>query len=109
MRTLLAVLVVVSGLHGTVSRSPITPVCRVGVPCDAAVVGAVLIFSRRGQAAARVRTGLGGRYSVRLEPGSYTVAISPVSGIGFGLRPSRVHVAAGVDAHLDFSVDTGIR
>ena len=109
MRTLLAVLAAVSGLHGTVSRGPITPVCRVGVPCSAPAVGAVLVFSRRGQAVARVRTGVGGRYSVHLEPGYYTVAISPVPHIGFGLRPTRVHVAAGVDAHLDFSVDTGIR
>jgi hypothetical protein len=109
MRTLLAVLAAVSGLHGTVSRGPITPVCRVDVPCGAPAVGAVLVFSRRGQAAARVRTGVDGRYSVHLEPGYYTVAISQAPRIGFGLRPTRVHVAPGVDAHLDFSVDTGIR
>ena len=109
MRILLAALAVVSGLHGTVSRGPTTPVCRVGVPCSAPVVGAVLVFSRRGQAAARVRTGVGGRYSVHLEPGYYTVAISSVARIGFGLSPTRVHVAPDLDAHLDFSIDTGIR
>ena len=109
MRTLLAVLAAISGLHGTVSRGPITPVCRVGDPCSAPAIGAVLVFSRRSQAVARVRTGIGGKYSVHLEPGYYTVAISPVPHIGFGLRPSRVHVAAGVDGHLNFSVDTGIR
>src|SRR5262245_1820980 len=109
MRAVLAVLAVVSGLHGTVSRGPVTPVCRVGVPCSAPAVGAVLVFSRRGRPVARIRAGAGGRYSVQLEPGYYTVAISPVRRVGFGLRPSRVHVAAGVDAHVDFSVDTGIR
>jgi hypothetical protein len=109
MRTLLAVLAAVSGLHGIVSRGPITPVCRVGVPCSAPAVGAVLVFSRTGRAAVRVRTGVGGRYSVHLEPGYYTVAISPVTHIGFGLRPTRVHVATGIDRHLDFSVDSGIR
>ena len=109
MRAALAVLAVLSGLRGTVSRGPTTPVCRVGVPCSAPAVGAVLVFSRRGQAAVRVRAGAGGRYSVHLDPGYYTVAISPVPRIGFGLRPARVHVASGVDAHLDFSVDTGIR
>lgn len=109
MRTLLAVLTAVGGLHGTVSRGPTAPVCRVNVPCSAPAVGAVLVFSRRGQVAARVRAGVGGRYSVQLEPGYYTVAIGAVSRVGFGLRPNRVHVAAGVDAKLDFSVDTGIR
>ena len=109
MRTLLALLAAVSGLHGTVSRGPITPVCRVDVPCSAPAVGAVLVFSRRGVAVARVRAGFGGRYSVHLEPGYYTVAISPVPRIGFGLRPTRVHIAPGADARLDFSVDTGIR
>ena len=102
-------LAALSGLHGTVSRGPITPVCRVGVPCDAPAVGAVLVFSRRGHSAVRVRAGSGGRYSVHLEPGYYTVAISPVPRIGFGLRPARVHIAPGIDAHLDFSIDTGIR
>jgi hypothetical protein len=109
VRTLLAVLTAVGGLHGTVSRGPTAPVCRVNVPCSAPAVGAVLVFSRRGQVAARVRAGVGGRYSVQLEPGYYTVAIGAVSRVGFGLRPNRVHVAAGVDAKLDFSVDTGIR
>ncbi len=109
MRTLLAVVAAISGLHGTVSRGPITPVCRVGVPCSAPAVGAVLVFSRTGRADVRVRTGVGGRYSVHLDPGYYTVAISPVPQIGFGLRPTRVHVAAGVDGHIDLSVDTGIR
>jgi hypothetical protein len=109
MRAVLVVLAAVSGLHGTVSRGPTSPVCRVGVPCSAPAVGVVLVFSRRGQAV-RVRAGVGGRYSVHLEPGYYTVAIrSPVPRIGFVLRPARVHVAPGVDAHLDFSVDTGIR
>jgi hypothetical protein len=109
MRALFAVLAVVSGLHGTVSRGPITPVCRVDVPCSAPALGAVLVFSRRGQVVARVRSGVDGRYSVHLEPGYYTVAISPVARIGFGLRPTRVHVAPDVDARLDFTVDTGIR
>jgi hypothetical protein len=106
---LLAALVLGSGLHGVVTRSPITPVCTVGVPCSAPAIGAVLVFSRAGRAAVRVRSGVGGSYSVHLGPGYYTVAISRVPQIGFGLRPTRVHVAAGVDGHIDFSVDTGIR
>lgn len=109
MGGLLAALVMVGGLHGIVTRGPITPVCMVGVPCSAPAVGAVLVFSRDGHTAARVHTGAGGRYSVHLAPGYYTVRVSPVPRIGFGIRPAQVHVRRNVDARLDFSIDTGIR
>ena len=105
---LLAALVLTSGLHGIVTRGPTTPVCRVGVPCSAPAVGAVLVFSRTGHTAARVRAGAGGRYSIRLAPGYYTVTVSPVPRIGFGIRPNQVHVARDIYARLDFSIDTGI-
>lgn len=106
---LLTALALVSGLHGIVMRGPTTPVCRVGVPCSAPAVGAVLVFSRSGQVAVRVRVGAGGRYSVRLRPGYYTVQVSPVPRVGFGIRPARVHVVLDVNARVDFSIDTGIR
>jgi hypothetical protein len=35
--------------------------------------------------------------------------MSPVPRIGFGIRPTRVHVARNISARLDFSIDTGIR
>jgi hypothetical protein len=108
MAVLLALALLSSGFHGTVSRGPTTPVCKIGTPCSAPAVGAVLVFSRSGSVVARVRTGAGGRYSVRLPPGFYAVRLSPVQKIG-GLKPSQVHVRAGVDAHLDFRIDTGIR
>ena len=106
---LLTALALVSGLHGVVMRGPTTPVCRVGVPCSAPAVGAVLVFSRSSQRAVRVRVGAGGHYSVRLRPGTYAVQVSPVPQIGFGIRPARVHVARDVNARVDFSIDTGIR
>jgi hypothetical protein len=105
---LLAFAVLATGLHGIVSRGPTTPVCKVGTPCSAPAVGAVLVFSRTGTVAVRVRVGRGGRYSVRLRPGFYAVRVSPAQKIG-GLTPRRVHVRAGVDARLDFQIDTGIR
>jgi hypothetical protein len=106
---LLSALALVGGLHGVVLRGPTSPVCRVGVSCNAPAVGAVLVFSRGGQRAVRVRVRAGGHYSVRLRAGSYTVRVSPVPRIGFGVRPSHVHVAAEVNARVDFSIDTGIR
>jgi hypothetical protein len=106
---LLAALALVGGLHGVVMRWPTAPVCKVGVPCSAPAVGAVLVFSRPGQKVVRVHVGAGGRYSVRLRPGYYTVQVGPVPRIGFGIRPARVHVAQDINARVDFVIDTGIR
>jgi hypothetical protein len=109
MSALLAVALLVSGLHGIVTRGPTQPVCRIGTPCTKPAVGALLVFSQDGRVAARVRTGAGGRYSVRLRPGVYAVRLSPVPRIGEGIRPREVHVADRVFARVDFSIDTGIR
>lgn len=110
MSCLLAVIALVSGLHGIVMRGPTMPVCKVGTPCSApAAVGAVLIFSRNGTTVARVRTGAGGHYSIRLAPGRYTIRLNTTPRIGFGLRPERARVLAGTNRRLDFLIDTGIR
>jgi hypothetical protein len=109
MSVLLAAAALFSGLHGIATRGPTTPVCKVGVPCNAPAVGAVLVFSRAGRTSTRVRAGAGGRHSIRLAPGYYTVTVSPLPRIGFGIRPNHVHVARDIYARLDFSIDTGIR
>jgi hypothetical protein len=106
MRTLATALVL---LHGVVMRGPTMPVCQVGVPCSAPAPGAVLVFSRNGQIAARVRAGERGRYSVRLRPGSYTVRLASKPRIGFGLAPRAITLRAVVSVRLNFSIDTGIR
>lgn len=107
MPILLALVVAIGGLHGVVRRGPTTPVCRAGTPCSAPAVGAVLVFSRGGRDAARVRTGAGGRYSIHLPAGTYAVRLSPAQKIG-GLTPQHVRVRAAID-RLDFRIDTGIR
>jgi len=109
MGALLATALLLSGFHGIVTRGPTQPVCRVGTPCTAPAVGAVLVFSRNGRVAARVRAGAGGRYSVRLPAGYYSMRLAVQPQIGTGLRPREVHVHAGLFARLDFSIDTGIR
>jgi hypothetical protein len=109
MGALLALALAVSGLHGVVTLGPTQPVCQVGTPCSAPAVGVVLVFSRSGQVAARVRTGSGGRYSVRLVPGTYAVRPQPVPKIGTGMTPRDVRVKAGVSSRVDFFIDTGIR
>ncbi len=108
MAALLALALAVTGLHGIVTRGPTRPVCEVGVPCSAPATGSVLVFSRNGAVAARVRVAVGGRYNVRLQPGLYAVRLAPTPRIG-GLKPVGARVRAGAPARLDFQIDTGIR
>jgi len=105
----LALVVLVSGLHGVVTGGPTLPVCKVGSLCTAPAVGADLVFSRGGHTVIEARTGAGGRYSIRLAPGFYTVSLTPTPRIGFGLQPTTVRVIEGTNRRIDFSIDTGIR
>jgi hypothetical protein len=105
----LAAALLLTGLHGVVTRGPTTPVCVAGIPCSKPAAGAVLAFERRGRIVARVRTDARGRYAVRLAPGVYAVTTAPVQRIGSGIRPRLVHVVRGRSLRLDFGIDTGIR
>ena len=101
--------VLLGGLHGVVMRGPTTPVCRVGMPCSEPAVGVQLSFSRGAETYALVLTGPGGRYSVRLPAGTYTVTQRPVAKIGTGIRPQQVRVVGGASRRVDLFIDTGIR
>lgn len=110
MTTLLAALAVLGGtLHGIVMRGPIAPVCRTGMPCNEPADGAVLLFSRGGRVAARIKVGATGRYTVRLAAGVYLVRQATAPRLGFGIRPDRVRVLGGASTRADFFIDTGIR
>jgi len=104
-----AVLTALVLLHGVVTRGPITPVCQVGKPCSEPAVGVVLVFSRNGFVVARARTGLGGRYSVSLRPGTYAVRPAVKSRIGSGTKPASIVLRQVRTLRLDFAIDTGIR
>jgi hypothetical protein len=69
----------------------------------------VLVFSRSGQDVKRVRTGVGGRFAVRLLPGSYQVRTLGRSLLGGGLTPAKFRVPAGAAVSLRLHLDTGIR
>jgi hypothetical protein len=97
-----------TGIGGVLYRGPITPVCRVGTPCDAPAPGLTLLFTRVGHAF-RVRTGVGGHFSIALRPGLYTVRIVPATRIGSGLSPRTVRVPGGGWAKVRLLLDTGIR
>jgi hypothetical protein len=98
-----------SGLYGTVSRGPVTPVCVAGRPCSRPAVGVPLVFVRTGAIAARVVTRTGGAYRLALRPGVYAVRLATPTRIGRGIEPATVRVTRARWSRQDFSIDTGIR
>ena len=97
-----------SGLYGVVKKGPITPVCRVGVPCDAPAE-VTLVFSRGGREVARVRSSKTGHYRIALAPGVYDVRSTVRIGIQKLPKPHAVHVRAGHWDRINLFFDTGIR
>ena len=97
-----------TGLYGTVHRGPITPVCRVDVPCDEPA-HVTLVFSRLGRTIARVHTRADGSYRIRLRPGSYTVRTDSQSLFERTPKPSTATVARVGYRRINFNIDTGIR
>jgi hypothetical protein len=99
----LAVLVATGVLYGSASIGPLTPVCRVGTPCDGPAKHATLTFTH-GARSVVAKTDGAGRYRLRLMIGRWTVRAS----VGMSIRPSAVVVRAG-SHRATFSIDTGIR
>ena len=98
-----------NGLYGHVRKGPTSPVCRVGVPCDAPA-RVTLVFSKGGKQAASIRsTKATGSYRIGLAPGYYSVTTVEKIGIDRNIRPRRVHVRSGHWDKLNFFIDTGIR
>ena len=95
-----------SGLYGQVTRGPVTPVCRVGVPCDEPAANATFLLIRKGQSH-RVRADANGRYRIRLAPGRYIVSHN-----NWGprnIKPPSALVPYGRYARVNIYMDTGIR
>jgi hypothetical protein len=90
-------------------EGPITPVCRVDVPCDRPVAGLVLEFRRAGRVVARARTTAKGTYRIMLRAGPYAVTTVPRRRIGTGLTPKSVRVPKARVGRRDFHLDTGLR
>ena len=92
------------GLYGRATKGPLTPVCRVGVPCTGPARNVRLLFVRNGHVL-RVRTRPDGRYRVALPKGRYRLR----SKVGMGVvRPQRVSVPRRF-IRVDLFLDTGIR
>lgn len=99
---------VLTGLFGTVMRSPTTPVCRQGQSCSAPAAGVRLAFMRRGFVVKSVLTSSTGRYRILLQPGTYTVRLATKS-LPQHISPLTVVVPQGAVTRRNFVLDTGIR
>jgi len=108
LAALVVAVVQASGLYGVVTRGPTAPVCRVGQPCSAPAAGVRVTFTR-GSRSFAVTTAHDGRYRIALPPGVYAVSAGPRLSIGRGLEPAIVRVQTARYAHVNFSIDTGIR
>ena len=99
-----------TGLAGIVVRGPITPVCRIDVPCDAPF-SAGFTVQRAGRQVAQFQSDSAGQFTVFLEPGVYTIVpnadaplISPAS------QSKSVTVGdTGLLTIVRLTFDTGIR
>jgi len=99
-----AAIVALTLVHGTVRIGPTTPVCRAEVPCSKPAAHVLLSFAQ-GRTHVQVRTDTIGRYRVHLAPGTWTLTTR------YGIRPTPIRfvVPRAVSAKRDFSIDTGIR
>jgi len=97
-----------AGLRGLVKRGPLTPVCRIGVSCDAPAPGVKLVFTRSGKTIATATTNQKGWYRVTLRPGRYAVRTNR-GGFERKTSPSAATVPSARFARRDFHIDTGIR
>jgi hypothetical protein len=96
-----------SGLRGIVVRAPTAPACVKSALCSAPAKNTTLVFTNRSRVV-RTQTDAKGRYRVGLAPGWWRVRTAR-AGVGSGIHPQRVQVAAARFRLVDFSIDTGIR
>ena len=98
-----------TGLTGIVTRGPVTPVCRIDIPCDAPF-SAGFSVEQGGKRVAEFRSDADGHFTVWLEPGTYRVvpaSDAPVLGATSQAKVVDVGAVGLTSVHLEF--DTGIR
>jgi hypothetical protein len=99
-----------TGLTGVVMRGPVTPVCRVDVPCDAPF-SATFTVEQGDRRIAQFQSDAAGQFTVYLKPGAYTIvpaADAPIIGAAFQ-RKSVTVVDNGMLTVVRLTFDTGIR
>lgn len=99
-----------TGLVGQVLRGPITPVCRVDIPCDGPFSAWFDVLGQGDAVMARFHSDSSGAFRVALAPGGYVVVPSDSAPL---MRPGaqRKDVIVGRDGftHVTLDFDTGIR
>ncbi len=98
-------------LEGRITRGPLAPVERLGIPNSAPVAGARLeIAAPTREKIATVESNSEGEYSVELATATHLVTVtSPAGAFNRPNPPLTVSVKAGEPTHLDIRLDTGIR
>ena len=98
-----------TGLTGTVYRGPVTPVCTVSQPCDAAFAASFTV-QRGSTRVATFQSDQQGHYEVRLSPGNYIIVPDDNAPIMSPKSQTRdVTVGQSGLTALDLHFDTGIR
>src|SRR4051812_26304752 len=77
-------------LRGIVMRGPTAPVCRTRQPCSRPAAKALVLLTRSGRPAIRVRTDAHGHYRASLAPGTYRVTIPRREGVAISPRSAVV-------------------
>jgi hypothetical protein len=91
------------------TRGPVTPVCRVDVPCDGPAKAVQIVVRRSGAVVAHALTDAAGRARVPLPGGRYAVTATYAGGVGTAAQSKAARVVTGHTTTLTFSFDTGIR
>ena len=99
-----------TGLTGIVTRGPITPVCRVDVPCDAPF-SATFNVERSGRRVAQFQSDASGQFTVFLGPGGYIIVPNADAPIIVPTVQTKSVIVAdrGALTVVRLSFDTGIR
>lgn len=96
-------------IEGHVSRGPIMPVCRDGVPCDGVYADAkIVVKDKAGAVAARATADRNGDFKVGVRAGAFAVGVD-VSGPFPSCSQVDIVVVDGATVRADVDCDTGIR
>jgi hypothetical protein len=97
------------GIAGTVLAGPQCPVERADSPCpDLPIQATVVVSDPSGHVVTKVDSTAEGRFSVSVDPGTYTLTVEGLAGIQ-SAKPVEVSVSEGRVARVTVLVDTGIR
>jgi hypothetical protein len=97
-----------TGLVGMVRRGSVTPVCQVGVPCDAPFKSAFNVLVG-GRIVAAFVSDSAGHYSVLLAPGVYAIGPDTSAPVWPRGQTRQATVGPSGMTQLDLEFDTGIR